>query len=342
MLSWAKKIVLLLVVPGLVACSADSRQARLTTLTGSTMGTTYSVKITDLPPGCNPDSLQAGIERILTVIDAQMSTYNPDSEVSRFNASRSTDWMAISTDTLLVIDEALRIARLTKGAFDVTVDPLVRLWGFGAAVPQQLPPAQEQIRAIMDNVNYTHIQTQQSPPAVRKKHVDISIDLSAIAKGFGVDKIAEYLSAADLDNYLVEIGGELRGRGCNPQGLPWQIAIEQPLAGQRSIQQVIRLADWAIATSGHYRNFFEQDKRRYSHLIDPVTGRPVIHPLASVSVLSPSSMFADGMATALMVLGPDAGVALAKRENLAAFFIVKTENGFVEISTPAFDQYLIR
>lgn len=306
------------------------------------MGTTYSVKITDLPPGYTPDSLRAGIKRILTSIDAQMSTYNADSEVSRFNATRSTDWIPISPDTLLVIDEALRLGRLTHGAFDVTVDPLVRLWGFGTTVPQQLPPSEERIRGIVDNVNYTHIQTQESPPAVRKKHVDISIDLSAIAKGFGVDKIAEYLSTANIDNYLVEIGGELRGRGCNPQGVPWQIAIEQPLAGQRSVQRIIPLADWAIATSGDYRNFFEQDKRRYSHMIDPVTGRPVRHTLASVTVLSPSTMVADGMATALMVLGPDAGVELAKREKLAAVFITKTENGFVESSTPEFDEYLIR
>ena len=271
-----------------------------------------------------------------------MSTYNPDSEVSRFNAERSTDWMAISTDTLLVIDEALRIARLTHGAFDVTIEPLVQLWGFGATVPPQLPPAQERIRGIVDTVDYTHIQTRPSPPAVRKTHVNIAIDLSAIAKGFGVDKIAEYLSAADIDNSLVEIGGELRGRGSNPQGVPWQIAIEQPLAGQRSVQRVIRLADRAMATSGHYRNFFEYDKQRYSHIIDPKTGRPVTHSLASVSVLSRSTMVADGMATALMVLGPDAGVELAKRENLAAFFIVQTDNGFVEISTPEFDRYLIR
>lgn len=341
-LKWMKKIVLLISAPVLIACPGDNQHARLTTLTGATMGTTYSVKIIDLPAHLERNALQTGIEHLLNTIDAQMSTYDSNSELSRFNATPSTDWMQISMDTLLVIDEALRISQLTNGAFDVTINPLVDLWGFGPARSHQGPPAEERIREAMAKVGYQHIETRKSPPGVRKKRAAMSIDLSAIAKGFAVDKIAEHLNDAQIKNYLVDIGGELRGRGYNAQGAPWQIAVEQPLAGQRGVQRVIRLTDLAIATSGDYRNFFEQEKRRYSHIIDPTTGRPVTHALVSATVLNPSTMYADGMATALMVLGPKAGVELAKRENLASFFIVKNENGFTEISTPEFDHYVVR
>lgn len=332
-----------LVMPGLSlgACGRENPADRLTEFTGATMGTTYSVKVADLPNHVDRDALHAGIHRILNTVNARMSTYQVDSELSRFNASTSTGWFPLSPDTLEVLDEALRVSRLCGGAFDVTVGPLVNLWGFGPPVQTVLPPSDRQIRDALERVGFVKMDIRTSPPAVRKTHPGMYIDLSGIAKGYGLDKVAEHLEHSSIGHYLVEIGGELRGRGHNPQGEPWKIAIEQPIAGQRAIYRVVHLQDGVVATSGDYRNYFEQGGQRYAHIIHPRTGQPITHNLASVTVIGQSAMSADALATGLMVLGSDAGLHLAKRENLAAFFVVKDGKRFVEMRTPAFERYLV-
>ena len=333
-----------LVLPGfsLAACGRGKPADRLIEFTGATMGTTYSVKVTDLPTRVDRDALHAEMHRILETVNARMSTYQAESELSRFNASPSTGWLTISTDTLEVLDEAQRVSRLCGGAFDVTVGPLVNLWGFGPPVRSALPPADGHIRGALEKVGFWHIDSRKSPPAVRKNRPGMYIDLSAIAKGYGLDKVAEHLEHRDIGHYLVEIGGELRGRGHNPRGEPWKVAIEKPFAGHRAIYRVVHLQDGVLATSGDYRNYFEKDGQRYAHIIDPRTGQPITHNLASVTIIGQSAMSADALATALMVLGPEAGFRLATRENLAAFFVVKDGERFVEISTPAFERHLVR
>lgn len=306
------------------------------------MGTTYTVKAIQVPAEVDDSDLQPAVEQILEEINRQMSTYDRHSELSRFNDNQTTDWVTVSPALLTVIEEALRVSGLTGGAFDVTVGPLVNLWGFGPTMTEDDIPADEEITSARARVGYRHIHTQHSPSALKKDRADIAIDLSAIAKGYAVDQVAEYLESLAIANYLVEIGGELKAKGRNPQDQAWKIAIEEPTPGKRAIKRIIQITEGGLATSGDYRNFFEKDGHRYSHTLDPRTGRPVQHKLASVTVVSETAMQADAMATALLVLGPEAGYALAQREELAAFFIVINDDGFAEKSTPKFKQYLLQ
>jgi thiamine biosynthesis lipoprotein len=307
------------------------------TFSGDAMGTRYTVSVVDLPHSADPAILDRRIREELDRIDALMSTYRPESELSRFNRRDSTEWFAVSRETAEVVDEAIRVGRLTGGAFDVTVDPLVRLWDFGPERKTQpaVPPA-DAVRRALAQVGFADLEVRRSPPAIRKSRANLAIDLSGIAKGFAVDQVAGLLRRHGAENYLVEIGGELRAAGRNPQGTPWQIAVASPRADAQAIQRVVGLENLAMATSGDYRNYFEASGRRYSHIIDPRSGMPVCHKLASVTVLADSCMRADALATGLMVLGPDAGYELALRERLPALLVVAGDAGFVERETPDF------
>jgi len=334
---------LALATPFLSLITYDGANAarRLTVLTGATMGTTYSVKISKMPANVDRFEMENAIVRILETVNAQMSTYRLESELSKFNAESSASWVEISPDTLAVVKEALRIARLTDGAFDPTIGPLVDLWGFGAGSTRQGVPSKRHIGEILKRIGHNNVLTMSSPPSIAKSQPGIRIDLSGIAKGFGVDKIAKYLERAGVEYYLAEIGGELRGRGYSQRGDVWRVGIERPLGARRTVQRVVRLGGQALATSGDYRILFERKGISYSHILDPRDGQPVQHGLASVTVIAPTAMQADALSTALMVLGPEAGFRLAKRENIAAFFIAKTANGFTEKASPEFVRYLI-
>ena len=291
------------------------------TLAGPTMGTSWSVQIPQPPAGLDQAALYADITAVLAEVNARMSTYQPDSELSRFNVAQSTDWFPVSVELVRLVETALAVSTLSDGAFDVTVGPLVNLWGFGPDVTADALPTQTDLDAARARVGWTQLDSRAEPPALRKARADVYVDLSAIAKGHGVDRVADALDARGLTDYLVEIGGELRGRGVNAHGEPWRIAIERPDPGRRAVLRVVALADQAMATSGDYRNFFELDGQRYSHTIDPATGRPVDHQLASVTVLAQRCSEADAWATALLVLGPERGRVLADERGLAALFV---------------------
>jgi thiamine biosynthesis lipoprotein len=238
-----------------------------------------------------------------------------------------------------VVREALRISEASGGAFDVTVGPLVNLWGFG---PEDRPRRVPDERAIEERraaVGYRKLAVRMSPPAVKKDAPELSCDLSALAKGYGVDTVAEYLDACGMRNYMVEVGGEVRAKGKNGQGIPWRIGVERP-GGPGGLLKVIRISGHALATSGDYRNYFEEDGVRYSHTIDPRTGRPIAHALGSVTVIHRSCMVADGMATAINVLGPQAGYDLAVRQKLPVLMVVREGDGFTETMTPWFEAFL--
>jgi thiamine biosynthesis lipoprotein len=337
--SWAMPL-LISIVWLLSACQSGTPQRALTELQGATMGTSYTVKIVALPAELKPEPIQAEIDSILEKINGRMSTYLDDSELSQFNRNQETSWIDASQELVGVLKQAQHVSALTNGAFDVTVGPLVNLWGFGPSPGMDQVPSEQDIREARKKVGYRGLQVRSSPAAIRKDRPDLYVDLSAIAKGYAVDAVAEYLQSLQIDDYMVEIGGEIRAKGRNARDRLWRIAIEKPSSGSRSLHTVIELHDVGIATSGDYRNYFEQEGRRYSHTIDPMTGRPVTHKLASVTVANPSTMHADVMATALMVLGPEAGYRFAEQHELAAFFIVKSEDGFYDKATTAFQQYL--
>jgi len=323
----------------LTACGSGTTPQAPLELTGMTMGTSYSIKIVDPPARLHEDALAAQVEAELADLVEHFSTYEPASELARFNHGRHTDWVDASRALVDVLMEARRISELSDGAFDVTVGPLVDLWGFGPEDTGWRIPGDAEIEALRTRVGYAGIEMREQPPAIRKRDPDMRIDLSAIAKGYAVDRVATLLASDGIANYLVEIGGELRGRGHNPAGEQWRIGIEQPVAGKRSVHAIISIDDIGVATSGDYRNYFEDHGQHYSHTIDPRTGRPVTHALASVTVISPLTMQADAMATTLMVLGPDAGFELADREGIAAFFIIRTADGLVDRQTAAFGRY---
>jgi thiamine biosynthesis lipoprotein len=333
-------LCLLALAAALPGCDRESAPAE-TLLQGSTMGTSYSVKVVDLPAGLSAKSLQAAIDQILEAVNDSMSTYREDSELSRFNGNPGGDWVPTSPELLGVLEAAQETSRLSDGAFDVTVGPLVNLWGFGPGAARDRIPDDSEIQSAKARVGYRQLHLRSDPPAIKKDLPGLYLDLSAIAKGYGVDAVAAHLESLGLQNYLVEIGGEVWGKGSNARGTPWRIAIEKPSPGERAVYAVVQLDKVGIATSGDYRNYFELQGQRFSHTIDPATGRPVTHALASVTVLGKSVMQADALATALLVLGPERGYRLAEQHDLAALFIMNKDNGFNERATPQFDRYRV-
>ena len=322
----------LLLVAFALLTACDDTTDRLSQLSGPTMGTSWSVKFTGTPENGVP-ALKSAIESSLEDINQEMSTYLPDSAISRFNGLEAGGSLVLPSDFAMVLDEALGLAEATDGAYDVTVGPLVNLWGFGPDPERFEPPPEADIEAARARVGWDKLKLNGDQLA---QPGGVYLDLSSIAKGFAVDKVAEVLENAGIKNYLVEIGGELRAGGRKPYGQPWRIAVERPIPGVREMEKVIALKDLSIATSGDYRNFFEDDGTLYSHTIDPRTGYPVGHQLGSVTVLHSSCMVADGLATALTVLGPEKGRAFAEARELPALFIVRTDDGPEEIMTPAF------
>jgi thiamine biosynthesis lipoprotein len=329
------KILLALFLLFVISCS--QKQAVEIAITGKTMGTTYNIKVVQ-PTDKEFDigTLQAEIDDALIQVNALMSTYDPDSELSQLNRTEAGKAFSISAQTELVLQEAIRLHQLSEGSLDITVGPLVNLWGFGPSKRPELIPTQSQLDEVRDYVGIDKFNLYNG--VVSKLHSKLYIDLSTIAKGYGVDVVADIIENNQIANYLVEIGGEMRVAGTKANGTDWRIAIEKPIIGERAVQKIISIGDNAIATSGDYRNYYEQDGIRYSHLIAPNTGKPIAHNLVSVTVVHSSSMTADGLATALNVMGTEKAKDLAVKNNIAVFMIVKEGDEFVEYASPRFVQ----
>jgi FAD:protein FMN transferase len=318
----------------LVALVAGCDRDQFRRYEGQTMGTYYAVTAQ-----CGVD-VAATIEEELRLVNAEMSTYLPQSALSRFNEAPPGEWIPVPAPLAEVVAIAETLSRESGGAFDVTVGPLVNLWGFGPA-PASGPPSPEAVAEVRERVGYQRLEVRRDPPALRKQAA-LYVDLSAIAKGHGVERVMTRLQERGCESVLVDIGGDVGARGSSPAGQAWRIGVEVPDAARfGSVQRIVRLNNGAIATSGDYRNFMDVDGQRYSHTIDPVTGYPVTHNLASVSVMHPSPTWADGYATVLNVLGAEEGMALARTQGLAAMFIVRGESGFEERYTPAFESALL-
>jgi len=326
-------------VPASVTIDRAAQPAGAASMDGFTMGTTYAVRLAALPAGLGIDKLRGDVVTILEEVDRSMSTYRADSELSRFNRLRSVDWVAVSADLRAVVSAALEVSRTSRGAFDVTVAPLVDLWGFGPSGGRHVVPGAAEIDAALAVVGTDLVEVRARPPAIRKRDPRVRIDLSAIAKGFAVDRIAERLLAVGVDGFLVEIGGEVRASGRRTPSSPWRVAIQGPSGEPLLAETIVNLEAAAIATSGDYRNYFDADGRRYSHVIDPRNGHPVAHHLVSVSVIDASAARADALATALLVLGPTDGLALAESRGIAALFVTEKDGGFADVPTHAFERY---
>ena len=313
-------------------------------LNGLTMGTSYQVQIVDMPGDIEAEDLAVDISGLLRQLDAEIfSTYASNSELSRFNRHGINIPFVASSAMMEVLLMAQEISALSGGAFDVTVGPLVNLWGFGPDLTVfETVPAQSQIDGERARVGFQFLQISPSTQEIWKTR-DIYVDLSAIAKGYAVDQLAEYLDQAGIDNYFLEIGGELKIKGLKPGGESWVPAIEAPVEAVSQVYQIFysRGDNIAIAGSGDYRNYFEEEGLRYSHEIDPRNGRPVTHELAAAYVIDESTARADALATTYMILGPDAAEDLASRQEQAVYFIYKSDGGgFEDYVSAEFNRYL--
>lgn len=309
----------------LYGCSQNPKEL---VINGRTMGTTYLVKLV-VENGLTPDQviIKTAIDSLLSEINHQMSSWDPNSEISVFNRLNTAQPFTVSQNFIKVVKHALEVSYLTAGAFDITVGPLIDLWGFGAGanVDHFNPPEPEEISAILNRIGYRKIGVHQSQ--LNKLDPAVSIDLNAIAKGYGVDVVSNWLHAEGFADFLVEIGGEIYCKGTNRSKLHWQIGIDNPLLDAipgRDIMAIVDLSDQAMATSGDYRNYFEYDGQLFSHVVDPRTGYPVETAVASATVVAPTCMAADALATSLMVMGVKPGLELIESlEDVEALLILR-------------------
>ncbi len=300
----------------LLSCNSSEK---LVHLKGRTMGTHYNVKFYS---ASLDETMQTEVDTLLKDINQQMSTYIKSSEISYFNEFNRLGWLKISPEFFKVTEYALRLSEKTEGKYDPTIGPLVNLWGFGPRGERKVPEP-DQIKKALMIVGYDKLLMNKETKEIKKKVPGVYLDLSSLAKGYGVDAVAELLGSKGVKSYMVEIGGEVRTLGTKSKGEAWAIAIEapNPKVNGGPYQKILKLNNTSMATSGNYRNFFESEHKRYSHTIDPKTGNPVIHTLASVSVVDESCMKADALATALMAMGPEDGFTFAAQNKIPAYFV---------------------
>lgn len=313
-----------------------SHQRSTEQISGATMGTTYRIKY--LPESTTPKLVELSklIDEELVTVNLQMSTYQDDSELAKFNSSSSTDWQPVSQATIDVVSIGLKYHELSNGAFDVTVGPLVNLWGFGPDPEPNKLPREEEIRKLLESVGSDKLQVRTDPPSMRKMHPNCKVDLSAIAKGHAVDRVSRILQENGVINYFVEIGGEVRVAGTRQDGQLWQIGIEQPNPKSREIHSVVAMKSGAIATSGNYRNFYNLSGRRLTHFIDPKTGDPIDGNLLSATVIMDDCASADAAATTLMVIGAEAAQSLIAQQQWSAMLIIDNGGQLETITSPKF------
>ena len=330
--------ILCLLALWVAGCSvSEPPEDQFHSFNGPTMGTWYNVKIQGMPGTLSGDAVKQAIQAELDDVNEKMSTYRQDSELSLFNRAPIGESFTFSPSTRQVLSIALEIYQASGGAFDVTVGPLVNLWGFGPETKEDSVPDAADIQRLLREVGSDALRVE-GDQVVRERPVNV--DLSAVAKGYAVDRVAERLESLGISRYMVEVGGEIRVGEAKRSGEGWNIAIEEPTTQARVVQKVLSLRGVALATSGDYRNFYEIDGRRYSHTIDPRTGSPVNHTLASVSVIHESCAYADAYATALNVMGPEAALKLAETLNLAVYLLVKTPSGFDVLQSESLSDYV--
>ena len=299
---------------------------------GVTMGSTYSIKwvaAEDVPAA---EQVKLQVEQLLEEFESVASTWRPDSQLSRFNAAPAGTCETMPEPILELVKLAEELHEQSQGSFDLTLGPLMRLWGFHGDAQLQVPDEQ-QIAEAQARTGHQHLHVRDNQLC---KDRQLELDISGLAAGYMVDEVAERLIAMGIQSYMVELTGELKADGSKPGGSPWRIAIEEPRDASRVAQLVLPLRGYGVSTSGDYRNYFEHQGHRYSHTFDPLSGKPVMQDLAAVTVLHPSAAWADGLSTILLVKGTEAGWEYALQHDLAALFVIRQGEGFVSRSTPRF------
>ncbi|WP_145578647.1 FAD:protein FMN transferase ApbE [Yersinia alsatica] len=334
--------LLLSAVLGLLTACNDTETRQQIDIEGKTMGTFYSVKISGATPP-NPHQLQQEIDALLEQANDDISTYRQTSVLSRFNQYRGSEPQPIPRGMADIILQAQRIGRDTDGAMNITIGPLVNLWGFGPEKQPTRIPTQDQIDSARQQAGLQHLTliSDNRGEWLQKDLPDLYVDLSTMGEGYGVDLLVNLMMRKGITNYLVSVGGAVSSRGVNGQGQPWRVAIQKPTDQENAVQALVDLQGYSISTSGSYRNYFEQGGQRYSHVLDPATGRPINHRLVSATVIAATALEADGWDTGLMVLGTEKALRLAEKKGLAVYLITKTDQGFTAVMTPQFKAFLL-
>jgi len=307
----------------------------LESFSGPTMGSTYSIKYVRRAGLPAPKDVQAVVEKILADVDQQMSTYRNDSDIERFNELPANRCQNMPEPVLGLIRVGEQLSEQSEGSYDLTVEPLLNLWGFGPQAREEKVPAAQALAEVRQRVGYQHLRIDHDQLC---KDAAVEVDFNSIAAGYAVDTIAAKLDAMGIRNYLTEVTGELKAAGKKLDGSPWRIALEEPRDDQQVAQKIIAVDGFGVSTSGDYRNYFQQDGRRYSHTFDARTGAPVLHTLASVTVIHPSALMADGLSTLLLILGPERGWDYAQAHDIGAFFVIRADTGFVTRTNQAFER----
>ncbi|MEA1065520.1 FAD:protein FMN transferase ApbE [Erwinia sp. HR93] len=330
-------------IVSLSACDSDNRSLpSAIALEGKTMGTSWHVSIASGTP-VHLNTLRQIIQQTLDNEDRQLSTWKPDSMLSRFNRQQSSAPWPVSEAISDIVIRSLRIGAKTEGAMDITVGPLVNLWGFGPDKQPLKTPTPAQIAAARAKTGLQHLRVINDSRGqwLQKDVPELYLDLSTVGEGYAADSVAHLLEQEGFQNYLVSVGGAVTSRGVRADGKPWRVAIQKPTDQENAAQAVVTLNGQGISTSGSYRNYYELDGQRLSHVIDPRTGAPIRHKLVSATVIARDALEADAWDTGLMVLGPEEARALALKENLAVYLIIKEAHGFSVWASPGFKPFLL-
>ncbi|MCI0997205.1 FAD:protein FMN transferase [Pseudomonas corrugata] len=326
---WATLVMLVGVLSG---CGNGDTLERFD---GPTMGSHYSIQYVRHAATPGPAAVQAEVEQILADVDRQLSTYRSDSDIERFNALPANSCQVMSAPVLELIGLGEQLSAQSGGAFDLTVEPLLNLWGFGPQSREEKVPSAEVQAQVRQRVGHGHLRIEGDRLC---KDAPVEVDFNSIAAGYAVDRIAARLQALGIDSYLAEATGELKALGRKPDGSAWRVALEAPRDDQQVAERVIEVNGYGVSTSGDYRRYFEQDGTRYSHTFDARTGAPVLHNLASVTVIHPSALMADGLSTLLLILGPEQGWDYAEKHDIGVFFVLRDKDRFVTRTNDAFER----
>jgi FAD:protein FMN transferase len=318
-----------------VALSGCGNGDSMESFGGPTMGSTYSIKYLRHAGLPAPTEVRVQVEKILAEVDQQMSTYRSDSDIERFNGLPSNRCQKMPASILKLVRVGERLSEQSEGSFDLTLEPLLNLWGFGPQARNEKVPSAQALAEVRQRVGYQHLRIDGDQLC---KDAAVEVDFNSIAAGYAVDTIAAKLEAIGIHNYLAEATGELKAAGKKLDGSSWRIALEEPRDDQQVAERIIAVDGYGVSTSGDYRNYFVQDGRRYSHTFDARAGAPVSHTLASVTVIHPSALMADGLSTLLLILGPERGWDYAEKHDIGAFFVIRADTGFVIRTNQAFER----
>jgi FAD:protein FMN transferase len=317
--------------------SCIKQQQDLITINGNTMGTYFIVNIVNPPLNITKDRLKKEIEDVLINVNQKMSNWDKQSEISLLNSHKSFAPIKISDDLTSLINAANKIHKESKGFLDITLDPLIDLWGFGYNNKIKKVPSDRNIQKTLKFVNQEKLlKLDVKNKLITKLNVEVSMNLSSIAKGYGIDMIGKKLEAIGIKNFLIDIGGDILTKGLNSKNDEWIIGIENPDLKEKLIKEIVNISNKSIATSGDYKNYYIEKGIQYSHILNPKSGKPIKHSTKSVTIIHNTAMEADGWATAFLAMGSQKGLKLAEEKNIAALFIDKINNKLIKIKTTKF------